>query len=140
KELPQCGWPVRLEGGAGIVECFAVDAFRIVDCLKEIGVERADQHSLPQPFGAVFAYVSRDLAGAHGVSDERDPVEVQRAQKSLEVGCKGIVVVADGGLTRPAEAAAVICDYAMASGEERFSHASPLRGQPWMSTIGEPEP
>ena len=98
---------------------FAVDASGIVGRLDQIGTERADQHGLAEPPRAVFADVSCDLAGAHGVSDERYAGQIQAAQQSIEIGRERIVVVPDAGLARSAEAAAVIRDHAMAGREQR---------------------
>src|SRR5229473_891376 len=45
----------------------------------------------------------------------------------VEVGGKRVVVVADGGFTRPAEPPAIACDDAMPGGEERGRLLLPRR-------------
>src|SRR3984893_5873036 len=111
--------PVRLDAGAGAVEHFRIDAVRIVGRLDPARTGPVNTHRLAEPLWAVFADVSCDLAGAHGVSDQRHIGQIQGAQQSIEIGRERIVVVPDGWLARSAEAAAIIRDHAMASGQER---------------------
>jgi hypothetical protein len=76
------------EGGADFIEHFRVDAFRIIGRLDEIGAERADEHGFSEPLGAVPAHVPGNLAGAHGVTDKRDAVEIQALSRASRSAAK----------------------------------------------------
>jgi hypothetical protein len=75
----------------------------------------------------------RDLARSHRETDERDLWQLELLEQLVEIGGEGVVVVADAGLARTAEAAAVVvitrCRRRAAQ-RSAFSHDAPLRGQP----------
>src|SRR5690606_39112989 len=58
-------------------------------------------------------------AGAHGEPDERDVLQVERAQQDVEVGGEGVVVVAPRRLAGPPEAAPIISDHPVSGVEQR---------------------
>ena len=67
---------------------------------------------------AVLRKISRDLASAHGESDQRDLLEIELPKHFVEIRREGVVVVAGAGLARTTEAATVVGDHAMAGRHE----------------------
>src|SRR6185437_1341683 len=69
--------------------------------------------------------VPGDLPGAHREPGEHDVIELQVLEQRVEVGGKGVVVVADGRLAGTAEPPSVVADDSVAVGQQRTLLALP---------------
>src|SRR5689334_25348195 len=71
------------------------------------------------PIGTVGAEVACYLSAPHRESAEHDVVQVELCQEAAEVMGEGVIVVPDAWLARLPKAAAVVCDDARASVQQR---------------------
>jgi hypothetical protein len=72
--------------------------------------DRADEHGLGHPAGAVAAHIPGDLAPAGGVADQDHLVQVEGVDELGQVVGVGVQVMAGPGLGRAAMGAAVMSD------------------------------
>jgi hypothetical protein len=91
----------------------------VIRRLREVRRDRSDQHRPVDLGRPVRAQVPGDLAGPHGVADERNAVQAERVDQRVQVGGEGVPVVAAGGLAGLARAAAVIGDDPVPGREQR---------------------
>ena len=75
---------------------------------------RADQHGLRDPLRPVTANVTRDLAAARRMADQRGIAHVERVEQCREIVGIRVHVVAGERLSRPAVTAPVVRDHAVA--------------------------
>ena len=101
--------------GAELVERLHRQAAGIGGRLQHQRRHRADQHGLGDTLRAVAADVAGDFAAAGGVADVDRVLQVERFDQRREVVGVGVHVVAVPGLARPAMAAAVMRDAAVAA-------------------------
>src|SRR6476660_7361905 len=101
-----------------IGEDLAVDALGVIVGLEQERRDGTEQCCFAYPLRPVGGEVARDLAGAHRETDENHIAEVEVLNQRVQICSEGVVVVADGRLTRAAEAAAVITDHSIAVCEQ----------------------
>ena len=106
---------IGLHAGAELIEGLDRRAAGIGRGLQHQRRDRADQHRLRHPRRAVPADVAGDLAATGGMADMDRVLQVERLDQLRQVVGIGVQVVAAPGLARPAVAAAVMGDAAVAA-------------------------
>ena len=121
--------PVVEDGLLDAGDARLVDAGGVVGGLHERWSEALDEHCAPQPLRAVPANVAGQLAGAEGEADHGDVAQVEGGQHGVEVGGKGVEVVADARPARSPEPAPVVVDHSVPGGEQRRAAGAPRTGR-----------
>ena len=103
------------DAGADLVERFHRQAAGIGGRLQHQRRHRADQHGLGHALRAVAADVAGDFAAAGGVADVDRVLQIERFDQRREVVGVGVHFVAVPRLARPAVAAAIMRDAAIAA-------------------------
>ena len=118
EEVLEVGVAVLDDRGLDALEHLTVDALGIVVGLEQERRNRAEQHGLAHPRGAVLAEVTGDLPGAHREADEHDVLELEFLEQRVQVGGEGVVVEACRRPARVTEAASVVADDAVTGREQ----------------------
>ena len=121
---------VGSNAGAKLIEHFDRHAAWIGWRLDHQRRDGADQHGFGHAFRAVAGDVARDFAAARGVADMDGILEIELLDQLREVVGVSVHVVAGPRLARPAMAATVMRDAAIAArGEKEHLVFKRIRGE-----------
>ena len=115
---------------------------RVVLAPVHVRRQGSDQYRLRDAL-RVAGDIASHLTATRGVADVDRVAQVEVLGQGREVGNPVVHVVAGAGLVGPAVAAPVVGDHPVAVAKEEViwaSQSSADSGQPWLKTIGWPDP
>lgn len=91
---------------------------RVVRRLQQKRRHRGEERDLAHAIGAVGAQITCTLAGPHRKAHQCGIAQVERRHERVQICGEGVIVIARPGLTRTAEASAVVRDDPVARVEQ----------------------